>query len=134
MSLQWTVAQAVGVGLVKDRLPFLRTAKGGASRKGGDFPAFWEAIIAGLLLAGAATLLVTNVKQVHEIDLFALVLVVQSLPFLSAVGIAVIEGTRFNSFVYWRGLTAQAVSLSPQPKAAPPQPELPAENPVEAAQ
>ncbi|HEY5063835.1 MAG TPA: glycosyltransferase [Xanthobacteraceae bacterium] len=134
MSLQWTVAQAVGVGLVKDRLPFLRTAKGGATRKGGDFPAFWEAIIAGLLLAGAATLLVTNVKQVYEIDLFAIVLVVQSLPFLSAIGIAVIEGTRFNAFAYWRGLTAQAVSLSPQPKAAPPQPELPAENPVEAAQ
>jgi exo-beta-1,3-glucanase (GH17 family)/cellulose synthase/poly-beta-1,6-N-acetylglucosamine synthase-like glycosyltransferase len=134
MSLQWTVAQAVGVGLVKDRLPFLRTAKGGATRKGDEFPAIWEAIIAGLLLAGAATLLVTNAKQVREIDLFALVLVVQSLPFLSAVGIAVIEGTRFNSFIYWRGLTTQAVSLSPQPKAAPPQPELPAENPVEAAQ
>jgi exo-beta-1,3-glucanase (GH17 family)/cellulose synthase/poly-beta-1,6-N-acetylglucosamine synthase-like glycosyltransferase len=134
MSLQWTVAQAVGVGLVKDRLPFLRTAKGGATRKGSELPAFWEAIIAGLLLAGAATLLVTNVKQVREIDLFAIVLVVQSLPFLSAVGIAVIEGTRFNAFVYWRGLTTQAVSLSPQPKAAPPQPELPAENRVEAAQ
>jgi exo-beta-1,3-glucanase (GH17 family)/cellulose synthase/poly-beta-1,6-N-acetylglucosamine synthase-like glycosyltransferase len=134
MSLQWTVAQAVGIGLVKDRLPFLRTAKGGATRKGGDFPAFWEGIIAGLLLAGATTLLITNVKQVREIYLFAIVLVVQSLPFLSAVGIAVIEGTRFNSFAYWRGLTAKAVSLSPQPQAAAPQPELPVENRVEAAQ
>ena len=46
MSMQWTVAHAVGVGLVKERLPFLRTAKGGATRKGADFSAFWEAIIA----------------------------------------------------------------------------------------
>ena len=134
MSLQWTVAQAVGIGLVKVRLPFLRTAKGGATRKSSDFPAFWEAIIAGLLLTGAATLFITNVKEVREIYLFGIVLVVQSLPFLSAVCIAVIEGTRFNSFAYWRRLTAKAASLSPQPKAATPQSELPAENRVEAAQ
>ena len=62
MSVQWTVARAVGIGLVKERLPFLRTAKGGTTRKGPDFPAFWEAVIAGLLLAGAATLVVTNVQ------------------------------------------------------------------------
>lgn len=134
MSLQWTVAQAVGAGLVKERLPFLRTAKGGMTRKGSDFPAFWETIIAGLLLAGAATLVITNVKQVREIYLFAIVLVVQSLPFLSAAGIAVIEGTPLNSFAYWRGIGAKAALLSPPPKAAAPQPELPAENRVEAAQ
>ena len=29
MSVQWTVARAVGIGLVKDHLPFVRTAKGG---------------------------------------------------------------------------------------------------------
>ena len=29
MSVQWTVARAVGFGLVKDTLPFVRTAKGG---------------------------------------------------------------------------------------------------------
>jgi cellulose synthase/poly-beta-1,6-N-acetylglucosamine synthase-like glycosyltransferase len=134
MSLQWTVAQAVSIGLVKERLPFLRTAKGGATRKGSDFPAFWETIIAGLLLAGAATLVITNVKQVREIYLFAVVLVVQSLPFLAAVGIAVIEGTRFNSFAYWRGIGAKAALLSPPPKAAAPQPKLPADNRIEAAQ
>jgi len=134
MSLQWTVAQAVGVGLVKERLPFLRTAKGGSTRKGRDFPAFWEALIAGLLLAGAAILVITNAKQVHEIYLFAMVLVVQSLPFLSAVGIAVIEGTRFNSSAYWRGLTARAASLTPQAEATAPEAKLPADNRVEAAQ
>jgi exo-beta-1,3-glucanase (GH17 family)/glycosyltransferase involved in cell wall biosynthesis len=134
MSLQWTVAHAVSVGLVRERLPFLRTAKGGATRKGSEFPAFWEAIIAGLLLAGAATLVITNAKQVREIYLFAVVLVVQSLPFLAAVGIAAMEGSRFNSFAYWRGLGVRTALLSKQRKATAPQPELPAENRVEAAQ
>ena len=51
MAVQWTVARAVAIGLVKERVPFLRTAKGGLSRKGPDFPAFWEAVIGSLLLA-----------------------------------------------------------------------------------
>ena len=118
MSVQWTVARAVAMGLVKEHLPFRRTAKGGATRKGPDFPAFWEAVIAGLLLAGAVTLVVTNAKQVREIYIFAAVLVVQSLPFLSAVGLAAMEGTRFNTFAYWRGAL----------------PKLPAENRVEVTQ
>jgi exo-beta-1,3-glucanase (GH17 family)/glycosyltransferase involved in cell wall biosynthesis len=134
MSVQWTVARAVGIGLVKERLPFLRTAKGGATCKGPDFPAFWEAVIAGLLLAGAATLVVTNVKQVREINIFALVLVVQSLPFLSAVAIAVIEGTRFNSFAYWRGIGSEMAGLVPQRQVIAEPPKLPAENRIEAAQ
>ena len=32
MSVQWTVARAVGFGLIKDHLPFVRTAKGGLRR------------------------------------------------------------------------------------------------------
>ena len=44
MSVQWTVARAVGYGVWKESLPFARTAKGGATRKGPDFPAFWEAV------------------------------------------------------------------------------------------
>ena len=142
MALQWTVARAVGIGVIKERIPFLRTAKGGVSRKGPDFPAFWEAVIAALLLVGAVTLVVTNYKQVHEINIFALVLVVQSLPFAAAVALAAIEGTRFNSFAYWRGIEAkigaQAADLLPQSqevmtKVMVEPPELPAEN-VEAAQ
>jgi len=133
MSMQWTVAQAVGAGILKDRLPFLRTAKGGATRKG-DFAAFWEAVIGGLLLLGALTLVVTNYKQVHEINIFALVLVVQSLPFLSAVAIAAIEGTRFNSFAYWGNLEARFGELLPRSKTMAKSPKLPAENRVEAAQ
>jgi exo-beta-1,3-glucanase (GH17 family)/cellulose synthase/poly-beta-1,6-N-acetylglucosamine synthase-like glycosyltransferase len=134
MSVQWTVARAVGIGLFKERLPFLRTAKGGNSRKSQDFPAFWEAVIAGLLLLGALTLVVTNYKQVHEINIFAVVLLVQSLPFLSAVAIGLIEDSRLNSFAYWRGIEARVLELLPRSKVIAAPPKLPAENRVEAAQ
>jgi hypothetical protein len=133
MAMQWTVARAVGSGVLKERLPFLRTAKGGATRKG-DFPAFWEAVIAALLLIGAATLVVTNYKQVHEINIFAAVLVVQSLPFLSAVAIALIEGTRLNSFEFWRRIEAKTAALLPRSQVIAEPPKVPAENHVEAAQ
>ena len=141
MAVQWTVARAVGMGVIKERVPFLRTAKGGVSLKGPDFPAFWEAVIAALLIVGALTLVITNYKQVHEINIFAVVLVVQSLPFLAAVALAAIEGTRFNSFAYWRGIEAKAADLLPQPQEVMTQvtqamaepPKLPADN-VEAAQ
>ncbi len=54
-----------------------------------EFQAFWEAVIGVLLLIGAAVLVVTNgQKEVREIYIFAGVLVLQSLPFLSAVAIA----------------------------------------------
>ena len=107
MAVQWTVARAVGMGVVKERVPFLRTAKGGNTRKGPDFPAFWEAVIGGMLLLGALTLVVCNYKQVHEINIFAFVMLVQSLPFLAAAALAAIEDTRFNSFAYWRGIEAR---------------------------
>jgi exo-beta-1,3-glucanase (GH17 family)/cellulose synthase/poly-beta-1,6-N-acetylglucosamine synthase-like glycosyltransferase len=142
MAVQWTVARAVGLGIVNESVPFLRTAKGGSTRKGPDFSAFWEAVIAALLLLGALTLVLTNYKQVHEINIFAVVLVVQSLPFIAAAIIAAIEGTRFNSFAYWRGIEARATALLPQRQgmgkvmsnviAEPP--KLPAENRIEAAQ
>src|SRR5262249_21055787 len=115
MSVQWTVARAVGFGVIRDRLPFVRTAKGGL-RRSADFHAFWEAILAGLLLLGAAVLVSTNYKAIHEINIFAVVLVVQSLPFIAAVGLAVIERTRFNEFAYWRNLEARIVELLPLPR------------------
>ena len=71
MAVQWTVARAVGMGIINESVPFLRTSKGGSTRKGPDFPAFWEAVIAVLLLVGALTLVITNYKQVHEINIFA---------------------------------------------------------------
>jgi hypothetical protein len=142
MAVQWTVARAVGLGIVNESVPFLRTAKGGATRKGPDFSAFWEAVIAALLLLGALTLVITNYKQVHEIDIFAFVLVVQSLPFIAAVIIATVEGSRFNAFPYWAGIAAKTAArttaLLPQRQvigsviAEPP--KLPADNRIEAAQ
>jgi hypothetical protein len=110
MSVQWTVARAVGFGLIKDHLPFVRTAKGGQRREG-DFHAFWEAVLAGLLISGAAILLATNYKEIHEINIFAFVLLVQSLPFVAAVGLAVVERTRLNEFGYWRTIDARVDEL-----------------------
>ena len=137
MSVQWTVARAVTLGLVKDHLPFVRTSKGGL-RRSADFHAFWEAILAGLLLLGAIVLVEANVKEIHEINIFAVVLVVQSLPFIAAVGLAVIERTRLNEFAYWRSLEARAAELLPITRrtatiaeAAPP---VPAPKPGELAQ
>ena len=37
-ALQWTVARAVGYGLIKDGLPFVRTAKGGSGRRSARLP------------------------------------------------------------------------------------------------
>src|SRR5207302_2288369 len=57
MSVQWTVARAVGCGVRKETIPFTRTAKGGATCKGPQFPAFWEAALGILLLIGALVVL-----------------------------------------------------------------------------
>jgi hypothetical protein len=118
MSVQWTVARAVGFGLIKDHLPFVRTSKGGM-RRSTDFHAFWEAILAGLLILSSVILVMTNYKEIHEINIFAVVLLVQSLPFIAAVGLAVIERTRLNEFAYWRSLEARFVELLPLQRRAP---------------
>jgi exo-beta-1,3-glucanase (GH17 family)/cellulose synthase/poly-beta-1,6-N-acetylglucosamine synthase-like glycosyltransferase len=110
MSVQWTVARSVGLGLVKNHLPFVRTSKGGL-RHTADFHAFWEAVLAGLLLIGAVVLVMTNTKQVREINIFAIVLVVQSVPFLAAVALAAIERTPFNDFATWRALEGRLLEL-----------------------
>ena len=82
-----------------------------------EFQAFWEAVIGVLLLIGAAVLVVTNgAKEVREIYIFAGVLVLQSLPFLAAVAIALLENSRVNSFAFWRNSavrTAELIGLRP---------------------
>lgn len=117
MSVQWTVSRAVANGLITDHLPFARTSKGGLSRVSIEFQAFWEAVIGVLLLVGAAVLVVTNSqKEVREIYVFAAVLVLESLPFLSAVAIALLENSRLNSFAFWRNTgirTAELIGLRP---------------------
>jgi exo-beta-1,3-glucanase (GH17 family)/cellulose synthase/poly-beta-1,6-N-acetylglucosamine synthase-like glycosyltransferase len=117
MSVQWTVSRAVANGLIKDHLPFARTSKGGLSRMSIEFQAFWEAVIGVLLLIGAGVLIASNsFKQIHEIYVFAAVLVLESLPFLSAVAIAILESSRINSFSFWRSTgvrTAELIGLRP---------------------
>ena len=126
MAVQWTVARAVGCGMWKEGLPFMRTAKGGATRKSAEFPAFWEAVLAMLLLAGAVTVVLTNYKEIDEINIFALVLVVQSLPFVAAVAIAALEGSRLNEFAFWRAIEARIVAALTRPAArAGEQPSVP---------
>ncbi|MGI8524810.1 MAG: glycosyltransferase [Pseudolabrys sp.] len=113
MSVQWTVARAVGYGLVKDRLPFTRTSKGGM-RRVTDFRALWEAVLAALLIVGAVVLVQTNVREIREINIFAVVLLIQSVPFLAAAGLALVERTRFNEFATWRAIDARLAELLPQ--------------------
>ena len=74
--------------------------------------------MAALLLIGAVLVVFTNYKQIRELNIFAGVLVIQSLPFLAAVLIALLEGTRFNEFAYWRGVEAKVAVTLPQPAAA----------------
>src|SRR3954452_2415405 len=117
MSVQWTVSRAVAQGLITEHISFARTSKGGLSRMSIEFQAFWEAVIGVLLLVGATVLVVTNgAKEVREIYIFAGVLVLQSLPFLAAVAIALLENSRVNSFAFWRHSavrTAELIGLRP---------------------
>jgi exo-beta-1,3-glucanase (GH17 family)/cellulose synthase/poly-beta-1,6-N-acetylglucosamine synthase-like glycosyltransferase len=118
MSVQWTVARAVGDGLIKDHLPFTRTAKGGRGKGPTAFHAFWEAILGGMLVLGAIVVLVFNKDGIHELTIFAGVLMLQSLPFLSAASLAAIEGSRFNEFATWKELQTKALVLLPKRAAA----------------
>ncbi len=116
MSVQWTIARAVASGLLKDSLPFVVTAKGGAARRTSDFPAFWEAVIGVLLFASAVLIYWTNWERVQEIYFFAGVLFVQSLPFLAAAGLAALEGSRLNQFAFWIGLRSAVVGSHWHPR------------------
>jgi hypothetical protein len=124
MSVQWTVSRAVAQGLITEHLAFARTSKGGLSRMSIEFQAFWEAVIGILLLVGAAVLIASNqYKEVHEIYIFAGVLVLESLPFLSAVGIAILESSRINEFSFWRNARIRSAELiglrrAPMPTSA----------------
>jgi exo-beta-1,3-glucanase (GH17 family)/cellulose synthase/poly-beta-1,6-N-acetylglucosamine synthase-like glycosyltransferase len=135
MSLQWTVARAVGISAVKDRLPFVRTDKGGAPARSGEFPAFWEACLGALLILGAIVVIATNRFEIREIYIFAAVLLIQSIPFLSAAGLAAIETGRANDFAFWRGVEARLVELLPRRLAiARASASAKAEKPLDAAQ
>ena len=46
-----------------------------------------------------------------EIYIFAGVLLLQSLPFLSAVAIAILENSRANAFSFWRNALVRSAEL-----------------------
>jgi exo-beta-1,3-glucanase (GH17 family)/cellulose synthase/poly-beta-1,6-N-acetylglucosamine synthase-like glycosyltransferase len=125
MALQLTVGRAVAEGAVRNGLPFVRTTKGGGALWSQSFPAFWEGVLGGLLLLGALTLHLTNEQRVHEISVFSAVLLVQSLPFLAALALALIERSPLNEFATWRKVATLSTYLprlprGPAPTAGPP--------------
>jgi exo-beta-1,3-glucanase (GH17 family)/cellulose synthase/poly-beta-1,6-N-acetylglucosamine synthase-like glycosyltransferase len=125
MSVQWTVCRAVANGLITEHLPFARTSKGGLSSMSIEFQAFWEAVIGVLLLVGAGVLIASNsFKHVHEIYVFAAVLMLESLPFLSAVAIAILENSRLNEFAFWRNTTVRTAELIGLRPVAMPMPKV----------
>jgi cellulose synthase/poly-beta-1,6-N-acetylglucosamine synthase-like glycosyltransferase/exo-beta-1,3-glucanase (GH17 family) len=92
MSVQWTVASAA----FKAALPahssyFHRTRKGSGVSIHTRFTAMPEAVIGTLLVAGSITVFATNFYRFFETDLFAAILLIQSLPFLSAVALTWLE-------------------------------------------
>ena len=92
MSVQWTVASAA----FKAALPaqtsyFHRTRKGGSGIAHARFPAIPEAVLGGLLVASGVTVFATNTYRLLEIDMFGAILIIQSLPFFSAVAVAGLE-------------------------------------------
>ncbi len=97
MSLQMTVARAIGKSLVRDGMPFIRTEKGGilraAQSSGKQHVALLEGVIGSALALGALALYVTNRFAMVEINVFAATLAVQSLPFLAAPLMLLLERT-----------------------------------------
>lgn len=91
MSLQLTIFKAVFDGFVKDGLPFKRTEKGGNSKKTSGNPIKNELILATLLLVSFAALIATNDQEIVEVYLFSATLLVQSIPYVSAIILRIIE-------------------------------------------
>ena len=126
MALQLTVGKAVSEGLIRDRLPFLRTTKGGTGRCPERFPALWEGVLGGLLLLGSAILYFTNDQRVREISIFSAVMLVQSLPFLAAMLTAAFERSPLNELATWRKLAALSTYRPRLPRGGAPTPGPPA--------
>ena len=106
MSVQWTVARAVGFGVIKDHLPFVRTAKGGL-RRTDRLPRLLGSR-AGRPADPRRDRAGDDQLQANARDQYLRRrLVVQSLPFIAAVALAVFERTPLNEFASWRALDAR---------------------------
>jgi cellulose synthase/poly-beta-1,6-N-acetylglucosamine synthase-like glycosyltransferase/exo-beta-1,3-glucanase (GH17 family) len=92
MSVQWTVASAAfQAALPASRNYFHRTRKGSGAIIGTRIMKMPEAVIGGLLVVGSILIFATNFYRFVETDLFAVILLIQSLPFLSAVALVWLE-------------------------------------------
>jgi hypothetical protein len=92
MSVQWTVANAAFKAAFPARQRYFhRTRKGNGAAVLTGFTAMPEAVIGGLLVAGSVAVCATNFYRFFEIDLFAAILLIQSVPFLSAVALGGLE-------------------------------------------
>lgn len=92
MSLQLIIFRAVFDGFVKDGIPFKRTDKGGAkSKKVERNPIKYEIILAVLLLTSFFALIYTNESRIAEIYVFAITILIQSIPYISAIIMRMLE-------------------------------------------
>jgi len=92
MSVQWTVASAAfTAALPASRSYFHRTRKGSGAPVTTRIIAMPEMLLGALLAAGAITIYAVNIYRHLEADLFATILLLQSLPFLSAVALVWLE-------------------------------------------
>jgi cellulose synthase/poly-beta-1,6-N-acetylglucosamine synthase-like glycosyltransferase len=92
MSVQWTVASAAfQAALPASRSYFHRTRKGNGAIVGTCIMTMPETVLGGLLVAGSLIIFATNFYRFLAIDLFATILLIQSLPFLSAVALVWLE-------------------------------------------
>lgn len=99
MSLQLTIFKAVYDGFVKDRLPFKRTEKGGNSKKSTNNPIKNEIILSVLLLGSFIALVKTNYQDIVEVYVFSLTLLVQSIPYISAIILRLIEVSSYKKSI-----------------------------------
>jgi cellulose synthase/poly-beta-1,6-N-acetylglucosamine synthase-like glycosyltransferase len=104
MALQLSIGKAVADGFLHGKLPFYRTSKGGAAPSTSRFSATSEGVLGALLVLGGLTLIVTNEQEVRAISIFGAVMLVQSLPFLAAVAMALLERSALNEFAAWSRL------------------------------
>ena len=102
MALQLSIGKAVADGIRYDELPFHRTSKGTTAPWSSRFPALWETALGAMLILGSVTLMITNEQEVHAISIYSAVMLVQSLPFLAAVAMALLERSSLNDFATWR--------------------------------
>jgi hypothetical protein len=93
MSLQLIIFKAVFDGFVKDGLPFKRTDKGGKAKKAATStnPIKYETILGTLLLISFFGLIFTNKTGITEIYVFAATIFIQSIPYISAVIMRILE-------------------------------------------